>query len=696
MSLILTALAAAGATERVEPLGAMGEIPVWLALGYLPIPAAVADREATLDRDLLAASGGEAACAPTGGQAVASAGARFVWSRAPLVPPTLMQLYPRPASLPLFDAPGGGVLENTAVYLACTLRSTHAQTVRLLLGSDDSVKVVLNGAVVHRFVGARSMLEDSDTVALELRAGDNRLLVRVDNYANNGGFVGRLADEAGLPARGVAAVLALSAETPDWPQPRATPKLWRDVVAEIPPLAPAADETRFGARLPRTLALLESGDLTGRPIRILFFGQSITAQEWTRLLIEQLRERYPGATIEAENHALGGWTMPVLMRTLGHSVLRNRPDLVVFHVYGGDFDQWDRVLSDIRRETGAEIVMRSPHPQLYSSPAHEHDLDNQERLLRALAARHGAEYVECRREWKDYLTASGQSVSNFLTDAIHLNRHGNVLMAQLYARHFKTVPGSGGDGWARQERWHGARRAFEDRRDDGVRLTGAWRVGAGCVTTTASGAVARLEFVGNRVDAALAPGAGVAQIRIDGLPAGALNLFRGTLPKQDGHARTTPVLRRYFLGSDVQAERWTLTVTARTADWQRFRFRLDGSLTGADGTGESGHDFRSTSGRIHFFADDLIAQVRPADLAAPAEPAVWLEVPQGPSITWQTLPTTCDEVCASAGGGLRWLTLADGLPFGKHVIELVAQGGAPFNLVGFETYVPPLAARTEP
>jgi hypothetical protein len=62
----------------------------------------------------------------------------------------------------------------------------------------------------------------------------------------------------------------------------------------------------LGANLGRTLALLESGKYTHRPVRIVFWGQSIES-DWTRLLIQRLRERYPGRTIVAENRAVGGW-----------------------------------------------------------------------------------------------------------------------------------------------------------------------------------------------------------------------------------------------------------------------------------------------------------------------------------------------------------------------------------------------------
>ncbi len=127
--------------------------------------------------------------------------------------------------------------------------------------------------------------------------------------------------------------------------------------------------------------------------------------------------------------------------------------------------------------------------------------------MRAVAAKFDCEFVECRREWANYLDTHRIAVSNFLRDAIHLNDNGCVLMAELYERHFRINPAARG-GWANQVRWYGARRSTEDHVEDQIVLSGGWRDGSRWVQSGATGDRLRLRFIGNRVDVVLAPGKG--------------------------------------------------------------------------------------------------------------------------------------------------------------------------------------------
>jgi hypothetical protein len=102
---------------------------------------------------------------------------------------------------------------------------------------------------------------------------------------------------------------------------------------EIPAPAPPEHPEHLGVNLGRTMALLESGKYTHRPVRIVFSGQSIES-EWTRLLIQRLRERYPGTTIVAENRAIGGWFVFRMQKLIKHDILRWQPDLVLFSFHG--------------------------------------------------------------------------------------------------------------------------------------------------------------------------------------------------------------------------------------------------------------------------------------------------------------------------------------------------------------------------
>ncbi len=65
------------------------------------------------------------------------------------------------------------------------------------MGSDDGCKVWLNGKCVHEYQGRRGVVADQDRIVLDLKAGWNTLLVKVEQYTGGWGLVARLED---LPA----------------------------------------------------------------------------------------------------------------------------------------------------------------------------------------------------------------------------------------------------------------------------------------------------------------------------------------------------------------------------------------------------------------------------------------------------------------------------------------------------------------
>ena len=75
---------------------------------------------------------------------------------------------------------------NSAVYLSTSLFSPEAQAARLELGSDDGIKVWLNGQVVHANNALRGCQRSEDLVDVRLEKGANALLLKVTN--NGGAF----------------------------------------------------------------------------------------------------------------------------------------------------------------------------------------------------------------------------------------------------------------------------------------------------------------------------------------------------------------------------------------------------------------------------------------------------------------------------------------------------------------------------
>ena len=83
----------------------------------------------------------------------------------------------------------GSEIYDHVVYGSLTLNSPRKQETTMLVGSDDGVKVWLNGAVVHYNPTTRGAGDYQDAFPVTLKQGTNVLLVAVDNRGH-GGFSG--------------------------------------------------------------------------------------------------------------------------------------------------------------------------------------------------------------------------------------------------------------------------------------------------------------------------------------------------------------------------------------------------------------------------------------------------------------------------------------------------------------------------
>jgi hypothetical protein len=177
-----------GASWQARPAGtaqqaafymrASGAVTQWLTLG----PVQGRPAAALYAADLIA---GEAAARPAAGELVA--GSAWVPRQAP----------------PAFDLSDDnlfGQLPDAAMYLCAYVRSSAARRALLLVGSDDDVKVWLNGGLVHANPTARPLTPDQDRVGpVNLREGWNCVLAKVVNRTAHWGFSLRVVDEQGKP-----------------------------------------------------------------------------------------------------------------------------------------------------------------------------------------------------------------------------------------------------------------------------------------------------------------------------------------------------------------------------------------------------------------------------------------------------------------------------------------------------------------
>jgi hypothetical protein len=87
--------------------------------------------------------------------------------------------------------------ENVVAYGITYVYSPAERQAKLLVGSDDGVKVWMNGKLVHENPMFRGAIPDQDIVTVSLNPGWNEFLVKVDQGGGGWGFHFRIADAKG-------------------------------------------------------------------------------------------------------------------------------------------------------------------------------------------------------------------------------------------------------------------------------------------------------------------------------------------------------------------------------------------------------------------------------------------------------------------------------------------------------------------
>ncbi len=98
--------------------------------------------------------------------------------------------------------------ENRVAYLRANISSDHDQTAVLELGSDDGIKVWLNGQVVLADNAVRPCAPGQDKVTLNLKQGDNPLLLKITQGGGQWAAIARLRGPDGKPLTNVLVVAA--------------------------------------------------------------------------------------------------------------------------------------------------------------------------------------------------------------------------------------------------------------------------------------------------------------------------------------------------------------------------------------------------------------------------------------------------------------------------------------------------------
>ncbi len=444
----------------------------------------------------------------------------------------------------------------------------------------------------------------------------------------------------------------------------------------FPPVTPEVlgDVSKFGANVQRTMRLLVTSTVAKRnPVRVLFYGQSITEQKWADLVTADLKARFPHADLTVENRALAGYSSQLLVKTAETDLYPFAPDLVIFHVYGAH-DKYEDIIRRVRDRTGAEVLMQTDHVTKPGDlteetdpaklpPAGKHwDAFMNQNFLPSVAKKYGCELCDQRAIWKRYLTANKLAPKALLRDDVHLNAHGEFLMAECVKAYLRYDPE--------------AKPAADD-----------WHAVGGFGAARAPLIVHKV--TGSRVELLFQPGATKSvAVTIDGVKPSEIPgayVFTRALAKQGGK---WPVVAGMRPTGKPVAEDWTMEMTKDAATPKHFAFTLTGSVSGPDGEGRTDTKFVSKSGRVTIAPEDW--GVEYALALRGIKP-----VPDKLTVTFKTVLQGADLIAPPAArpGCAGVALIVGGLSNGRHQVHLTDESE---GTAGVVVSRPPLGREPPP
>lgn len=449
---------------------------------------------------------------------------------------------------------------------------------------------------------------------------------------------------------------------------------------EAPP--PPANLDQLGKNIQRTMTLLATSTPEHRnKVRILFYGQSVTAGPWSYALADDLRKQYPNADLTIENRAIGGYGAESLVKTADYDLYPFYPDLTIYHCWGGvKTGEQEEIIKRIRQRTTSEILLWTTHFRFNPALPKETPLndpgvigqtqEDEDRvaLWRQLAPKYGCEIAEVREQLRVYLKEHNLYPKDTLADSVHPNALGNFLLRKLIEPSLRYDPKFPTDPWKNLVKEVPATDKQVQRRKDGA---------------------LKFIFDGNRIDViAKQTGEtklGTAKVLIDGkAPSQFPELYYHTRPTAAPNV-WWPSINIFGHEKPLVVEKWTLKFTECDVEKGILKFSVSGSVTGPDGEGDASQRFVSNSGRVVI------------------EPSAWSvmgalkyskkPVPDGYVITWETRPLFVDTYQAPATPDKALecpTTLAQGLSNGPHTVEIIPNGDGPVPVQSFKVYKPPL------
>lgn len=422
--------------------------------------------------------------------------------------------------------------------------------------------------------------------------------------------------------------------------------------------------------------------IPGKPFVVWALGSSFT--DWQGggyEFMEAIRQRFPKAPqIIYRKHGGPGTPWEYVHGWIKQFVAVEEPDLI-FTYTSGTLEGLDAMLAEIRQHTTAEVIVPSLHfkPDSKMTPDDiEHGAGVAWDKAREICLKHGAEFVDNRREMAEYIAREKLNPDDLLHDHNHQNMHGRIRIWDNVSRHLAKSDQSTYTPDARERRI-AVTQSMESATEK-LSLSGDWTTSHGVLRSSTAGARLKLSFTGNRVDVIgrRTKGGGTMKVLLDGNPADQAPVFVMNCIQPDKKNWRIP--HCVELGANATPQKWTITMTSNTGDYE-----LAGSVTGPDGAGNLAANFRSHSGQI-----GIDPKFWRAGRVEKKDQPVEYGVTKGEYFTFDVYRAASDELSFKGEHAENFSTpIARNLANREHTIEIVTSGDGDVVIESLYVYQPP-------
>jgi hypothetical protein len=407
-------------------------------------------------------------------------------------------------------------------------------------------------------------------------------------------------------------------------------------------------------------------------VRILVYGQSLSAQDWWLSVKQYLEKQFPHANLIMENKSIGGFASQFLIKTVKRDILDFYPDLVIFHVFGSD-NYYEEVLIQMRSLTTTEIIIWND-PQNKPEPTEWHEKMSY-KIIPEFAVKYKCSFIDLRTPINQMIKDQNLVYADaFTRDGLHFNEKGCEMLANQIIPHLDYDSRYEPDP-------DGLLKIFEVGKDAN------W-----------SNGVLVLPFEGNRVDVVTTHNPNsdnICKVFIDGKkPSEYPEAYNHTRPNDNGERGwiwkvASPV--RIQRKSPWINETFTLTFDSINYDIRYFTFHVEGSKCGFEGNGNYREYFLSNSGRVYLPANDVLDSI-PGDWHIFRNYDVnGFKIEKGYQTTWHTYLMGIDKFIPKIEDDLtieNVTTLFKGIPNGKHTLKLEHEGVDIPEIIMIKVYKP--------